>query len=66
MAQPSLNQALAKLQKLAFDNAPLGARVAAEQQYGKAYQIEVAQGTKPQIRKKYRVLKFAKKTRQKN
>jgi hypothetical protein len=43
-----------RLQRLASYGAPYGFRVSAEQQYGEAYQALVRQGSKPQLRRKYR------------
>lgn len=50
----TIDQAHARLQRLAASNAPYGAKVTAENNYGAAYQQEVRAGRKPQIRGKYR------------
>jgi len=48
------DEALDKLQKLAGVGAPFAARTGAEARYGDAYQEEVRNGTKPQLKAKYR------------
>jgi hypothetical protein len=54
MTSARLDKAMAKLQRLASDNAPLGARISAEIEYGQAYQELVRAGSARQIRRKYR------------
>lgn len=49
-----LDSAMARVQRMAAQNAPLGARVNAEQEYALAYQKLVRAGIRPQIRRKYR------------
>ena len=51
---PRLNAALAKLQRMAADNPPLGSRVTAEQEYADAYDEMVRRGTRRKLRAKYR------------
>lgn len=50
----ALDSAFARIQKMAAQNAPLGARVNGEQEYALAYQKLVRAGVKGQIRRKYR------------
>lgn len=52
---PALNNALARIQKMAGSNAPYGARVNAEQIYAQEYDTLVRRGLKPRLRAKYRV-----------
>ena len=54
MDRTRMDRALERLQKLASDNAPYGARVTAEARYAEAYQELVRAGEAPQIREKYR------------
>ena len=52
--EAALDAAISRIRKLASDNAPLGARINAEQEYSIAYQVLVKAGRAPQIRLKYR------------
>lgn len=49
-----LRAASDRLAKLAATNAPYGAKVTAEHNYGAAYQQLVHAGLRPQLREKYR------------
>jgi hypothetical protein len=49
-----LDAALARLQRMASDNLPIGSRITAEREYAQAYDELVRKGLRLRLRAKYR------------